>query len=81
MHTITADQRSLILDGQRQLILSGAVHYPRSTPAMWPRILRESKRAGLNCAIIRVNTGTGYVFNTGTYLIRGQVMYLLNANA
>ena len=49
MHTITADQRSLILDGQRQLILSGAVHYPRSTPAMWPRILRESKRAGLNC--------------------------------
>ncbi len=49
MPTITADQRSLIINGQRQLIFSGAVHYPRSTPAMWPQILRESKRAGLNC--------------------------------
>lgn len=49
MHTITADRRSLIINGQRELIISGAVHYPRSTPAMWPRIMRESKRAGLNC--------------------------------
>ncbi len=43
------DRRSLIIDGKRELILSGAMHYPRSTPAMWPEILRESKRAGLNC--------------------------------
>jgi hypothetical protein len=43
------DARSLIIDDERKLILSGAVHYPRSTPEMWPEILRESKRAGLNC--------------------------------
>jgi hypothetical protein len=43
------DARSLIIDDERKLILSGAVHYPRSTPEMWPEILRKSKRAGLNC--------------------------------
>jgi hypothetical protein len=43
------DARSLIIDDERKLILSGAVHYPRSTPEMWPQILRESKRAGLTC--------------------------------
>jgi beta-galactosidase len=43
------DARSLIIDGKRELILSGAMHYPRSTPEMWPELLRESKRAGLNC--------------------------------
>jgi hypothetical protein len=43
------DARSLIIDDERKLILSGAVHYPRSTPEMWPAILRESKLAGLNC--------------------------------
>jgi len=48
-NTIAADQHSLILNGERQLIISGAMHYPRSTPEMWPQIIRESKRAGLNC--------------------------------
>ena len=35
------------LDPWILMILSGAVHYPRSTPALWPRLLAESKRAGL----------------------------------
>ena len=43
------DARSLIIDGKREFLVSGAMHYPRSTPEMWPEILRESKRAGLNC--------------------------------
>jgi len=49
MSVVTADHRSILINGQRELLISGAVHYPRSTPAMWPRILRESKQAGLNC--------------------------------
>ena len=48
MQVVSFDKRSLIVNGKRELILSGAVHYPRSTPSMWPRILRECKRAGLN---------------------------------
>ena len=46
---ITYDGRSLIINGKRILLISGAVHYPRSTPDMWPKILKESKAAGLNC--------------------------------
>lgn len=48
MAEVTFDSVAVKLDGRRQLILSGAVHYPRSTPAMWPEILRNSRDAGLN---------------------------------
>jgi beta-galactosidase len=48
MSTVTYDRVAVCLDGKRQFILSGAVHYPRSTPRMWPRILSESRAAGLN---------------------------------
>ncbi|HEX2950762.1 MAG TPA: beta-galactosidase [Armatimonadota bacterium] len=47
--SVVFDKRSLIINGKREILISGAVHYPRSTPAMWPKILRESKKAGLNC--------------------------------
>lgn len=29
---VTYDGRSLIIDGQRKILLSGSIHYPRSTP-------------------------------------------------
>ncbi len=46
--TVSHDHRALTLNGRRTLILSGAVHYPRSTPAMWPGILRHMRKSGLN---------------------------------
>jgi len=46
---IATDRRSVIINGKREFLISGEMHYPRSTPLMWPNILRESKRAGLNC--------------------------------
>ena len=45
---VTYDERALIIDGRRTLLLSGAIHYPRSTPAMWPEMMRRSRAAGLN---------------------------------
>ncbi len=48
MPAISFDSRAITVDGQRQLILSGAIHYPRSTPAMWPDLMKRSKAAGLN---------------------------------
>lgn len=42
------DSRAVIIDGQHTLLLSGAIHYPRSTPAMWDDMMRRSKAAGLN---------------------------------
>jgi hypothetical protein len=29
---VTYDSRSLIIDGQRKIVFSGSIHYPRSTP-------------------------------------------------
>ncbi|MCK9412916.1 MAG: beta-galactosidase [Prolixibacteraceae bacterium] len=46
---ITYDGKSLKINGKRTLLISGAFHYPRSTPDMWPQMLKESKSAGLNC--------------------------------
>lgn len=46
--TVSADPRAITIDGHRTLLLSGAIHYPRSTPAMWPLLLQRSRDAGLN---------------------------------
>ncbi|XP_065036544.1 beta-galactosidase 11-like [Musa acuminata AAA Group] len=45
---VTYDRRSLILNGRRELLFSGSVHYPRSTPEMWPEIIASAKHGGLN---------------------------------
>jgi hypothetical protein len=29
---VTYDERSLIINGKRELLFSGSIHYPRSTP-------------------------------------------------
>ncbi|HYF95755.1 MAG TPA: beta-galactosidase [Symbiobacteriaceae bacterium] len=48
MGHIHYDSRALTINGERRLIISGAVHYPRSTPSMWPKLMKESVAAGLN---------------------------------
>ncbi|EGG21326.1 glycoside hydrolase family 35 protein [Cavenderia fasciculata] len=42
------DQRSLKINGERKLMISGSIHYPRSTPSMWPSLIKKSKDAGIN---------------------------------
>ncbi|KAK1288979.1 Beta-galactosidase 7 [Acorus calamus] len=46
--TITHDERAIVINGQRKLIISGSIHYPRSTPEMWPDLIRKAKEGGLN---------------------------------
>ena len=36
------------MDGKRQLLFAGHIHYPRSTPDMWPSLFAQSKAAGIN---------------------------------
>ncbi|XAR62826.1 Beta-galactosidase [Bertholletia excelsa] len=45
---VTYDGRSLIIDGQRQLLFSGSIHYPRSTPDMWPSLISKAKEGGID---------------------------------
>ncbi|XP_051144918.1 beta-galactosidase 13-like isoform X2 [Andrographis paniculata] len=45
---VTYDRRSIIVNGSRELLFSGSVHYTRSTPDMWPDIINKAKEGGLN---------------------------------
>ncbi|KAL6634789.1 hypothetical protein ACP70R_027460 [Stipagrostis hirtigluma subsp. patula] len=46
--TVSYDDRALLVDGERRIILSGSIHYPRSTPEMWPDLIQKAKEGGLN---------------------------------
>ncbi|XP_051113238.1 beta-galactosidase 8 [Andrographis paniculata] len=45
---VTYDHRALVIDGRRRLLISGSIHYPRSTPEMWPDLIQKSKEGGLD---------------------------------
>ncbi|XP_056169560.1 beta-galactosidase 11-like [Syzygium oleosum] len=45
---VAYDGTSLIINGKRELLFSGSIHYPRSTPEMWPDLIRKAKQGGLN---------------------------------
>ncbi|XP_052197861.1 beta-galactosidase 10 [Diospyros lotus] len=47
-HNVTYDRRSLIINGQRKLLLSASIHYPRSVPAMWPGLVQTAKEGGID---------------------------------
>ncbi|CAN6440042.1 unnamed protein product [Victoria cruziana] len=45
---VTYDYRSLIIDGQKKLLISASIHYPRSVPAMWPSLIETAKKGGID---------------------------------
>ncbi|KAF3450937.1 hypothetical protein FNV43_RR07026 [Rhamnella rubrinervis] len=45
---VTYDSSAIIIDGQRRVLFSGAIHYPRSTSEMWPDLLQKAKDGGLD---------------------------------
>jgi beta-galactosidase len=46
---VTFDPRSLRVEGNRLLLISGEMHYTRSTRSMWPQLLDRSQSLGINC--------------------------------
>lgn len=48
IHNVTYDGKSLFVNGRRELLFSGSIHYTRSTPDMWPDILDKARHGGLN---------------------------------
>ncbi|WRX35044.1 D-galactoside/L-rhamnose binding SUEL lectin domain - like 10 [Theobroma cacao] len=46
--TVTYDHRAIVIDGKRRVLISGSIHYPRSTPDMWPDLIQKSKDGGLD---------------------------------
>ncbi|KAL7098815.1 hypothetical protein ACP275_09G042400 [Erythranthe tilingii] len=45
---VTYDSKALVIDGKRRILQSGSVHYPRTTPEVWPEIIRKAKEGGLD---------------------------------
>ncbi|KAJ6691579.1 BETA-GALACTOSIDASE RELATED [Salix purpurea] len=45
---VTYDNRALLIDGKRRVLVSGSIHYPRSTPEMWADLIQKSKDGGLD---------------------------------
>ncbi|XP_073295931.1 beta-galactosidase 3-like isoform X1 [Primulina huaijiensis] len=46
--SVTYDRKAIIINGQRKILLSGSIHYTRSTPDMWEDLILKAKNAGLN---------------------------------
>ncbi|KAK4722997.1 hypothetical protein R3W88_013230 [Solanum pinnatisectum] len=45
---VTYDKKAIIINGQRRILLSGSIHYPRSTPEMWEDLINKAKDANLD---------------------------------
>lgn len=45
---VTYDKKALIINGQRKVLFSGSIHYPRSTPEMWEGLIQKAKDGGLD---------------------------------
>ena len=47
-YEVTYDDRAVIVNGERQLLISGCIHYPRFAEAEWAHQFNLSRQAGLN---------------------------------
>nr|UPW27168.1 beta-galactosidase-like protein [Allium cepa] len=45
---VSHDGRAIKINGQRRVLISGSIHYPRSTPSMWPDLIAKAKEGGLD---------------------------------
>ncbi|NP_001265904.1 beta-galactosidase 5-like precursor [Cicer arietinum] len=46
--SVTYDRKAIIINGQRRILISGSIHYPRSTPEMWEDLIQKAKVGGLD---------------------------------
>ncbi|KAF8036359.1 hypothetical protein BT93_C2161 [Corymbia citriodora subsp. variegata] len=46
--SVSYDRKAIIIDGKRRILVSGSIHYPRSTPEMWPDLIWKAKQGGLD---------------------------------
>lgn len=47
-YKVDYDYRAVKINDVRTMLIAGAIHYPRSTPGMWPYIMKMAKNQGLN---------------------------------
>ncbi|KAL8553130.1 hypothetical protein ACS0TY_001690 [Phlomoides rotata] len=46
--SVSYDKKALIINGYRRILISGSIHYPRSSPDMWEGLIQKAKDGGLD---------------------------------
>ncbi|QCD80295.1 beta-galactosidase [Vigna unguiculata] len=46
--SVTYDHKAILVNGKRRILISGSIHYPRSTPEMWPDLIQKAKDGGID---------------------------------
>ncbi|KAI4313742.1 hypothetical protein L6164_026698 [Bauhinia variegata] len=46
-YEVSHDGRAMSINGERKILISGTIHYPRSTAEMWPSLINKAKEGGL----------------------------------
>ncbi|KAL2348569.1 hypothetical protein Fmac_002569 [Flemingia macrophylla] len=46
--SVTYDRKAILINGQRIILFSGSIHYPRSTPDMWEDLIYKAKEGGID---------------------------------
>ncbi|RWW08330.1 hypothetical protein GW17_00028244 [Ensete ventricosum] len=68
---VTYDRKAIIINGQRKILISGSIHYPRSTPDMWEGLIQKAKDGGLDVIQTYV-FWNGHEPSPGTYNFEGR---------
>ncbi|CAN6539318.1 unnamed protein product [Malus baccata var. baccata] len=69
--TVTYDKKAILINGQRRLLISGSIHYPRSTPQMWEGLIQKAKDGGLDVIDTYV-FWNGHEPSPGNYYFEGR---------
>ncbi|CAA0843424.1 Beta-galactosidase 3 [Striga hermonthica] len=69
--SVTYDKKAIIINGQRKILLSGSIHYPRSTPDMWEDLILKAKDGGLDVIDTYV-FWNGHEPSPGNYNFKGR---------
>ncbi|WOK92498.1 beta-galactosidase 5-like isoform X2 [Canna indica] len=68
---VTYDRKAIVINGQRRILISGSIHYPRSTPDMWEGLIQKAKDGGLDVIQTYV-FWNGHEPSPGTYNFEGR---------
>ncbi|XVF63778.1 hypothetical protein PTKIN_Ptkin09bG0114700 [Pterospermum kingtungense] len=69
--SITYDKKAILINGQRRILISGSIHYPRSTPEMWEDLIKKAKDGGLDVIDTYV-FWNGHEPSPGNYYFEGR---------
>uniref|UniRef100_A0A5B7BY93 Beta-galactosidase n=1 Tax=Davidia involucrata TaxID=16924 RepID=A0A5B7BY93_DAVIN len=69
--SVSYDDRAIIINGKRRILISGSIHYPRSTPEMWPDLIQKAKAGGLDVIQTYV-FWNGHEPSPGNYYFEGR---------